>query len=58
MPTIELNHEQAETLRRTLEVALSSLRFEIAHTDHRDFRDMLRRREQILESLLSATALV
>lgn len=54
MTTLELNHEQADLLRHTLEAALSGLRFEIAHTDQRDFKTLLKHREQVLESLVAA----
>lgn len=54
MTTVQLDDEQTETLRTTLQGALSGLRFEIAHTDHRDFRTLLVHREQVLERVLSA----
>jgi hypothetical protein len=52
--TIDLNPEQLETLSQTVEAKLVALRFEIAHTDHRDFKAMLVRRGEVLESTLAA----
>jgi hypothetical protein len=56
MATLELNREQTELLRRTLDAALSGLRFEIAHTDQRDYKAFLRHREEIMQSLIAAAA--
>ena len=53
MPSVELTTEQVEVLARTIEVALSGLRFEIAHTDHREFRALLVTRQHALEHVLA-----
>ena len=50
---VALDSQQAQTLRELLTNALEELRTEIVHTDTRDYRDMLARREQIVEQLLS-----
>ena len=55
MPTIELDREQTETLAQMLEAKLAAKRFEIAHTDHREFRAMLTHRADVLEAVLAAT---
>jgi len=49
---LTLNQEEAELLQSTLESCLSELRTEIAHTDRRDYREMLRRQQTRLKSLL------
>lgn len=54
MPAIDLNQEQVETLSQTVEAKLAAMRFEIAHTDHRDFKAMLVKRAEVLESTLAA----
>ncbi len=52
MITINLNPEQAETLKETLVSYLSDLRMEIADTDKLEFRQMLKKRKAILESIV------
>lgn len=54
MPTIELSREQAEVLAQTLDSYLSDLRMEIADTDLKDFRDMLKHRKALLNEVLAA----
>ena len=56
MPTIELSHDDADILEHTLEVALSTLRLEIARTDTREYRDLLRARWTVLERLRDSVA--
>jgi hypothetical protein len=53
MPTIQLSPEQVELLRQILEVALSGLRVEIMHTDHREYRDMLVARRDQLQTVIA-----
>lgn len=50
---VALDTQQAETLRELISSQLKALRNESAHTDSRDYREMLHRREQVLEQLLS-----
>ena len=54
MPTIELSREQADVLAQALESYLSDLRMEIADTDLKDFRDMLKHRKALLNEVLEA----
>jgi ATP-dependent Lon protease len=44
----ELTGREADVLKETLDVALSELRMEIADTDKKDFRDMLKEKKQLL----------
>jgi hypothetical protein len=53
---LDLNNDQAELLRETLEHALSVLRTEIAHADSRAFKEMLHRREHCVEAVLTQLA--
>ena len=53
---VALDIQQTEVLREVVERSLKELRIESAHTDSREFRDMLHRRERILEQLLSKLA--
>ena len=50
---VAFDTEQAETLRELISSQLKQLRTETARTDSHDYREMLHRREQILEQLLS-----
>lgn len=52
MTTLNLNPEQAETLRETLESYLSDLRLEIADTEKLEFRENLKKKEAILNEIL------
>ena len=52
MPTIDLSTEQVETLSQTVEAKLAAMRFEIANTDHREFKAMLVKRAEVLEATL------
>jgi hypothetical protein len=52
MKTLELTTTEMETLRDVLRRYLGELELEIRHTDTRDFKAMLRGREQQLESIL------
>jgi hypothetical protein len=49
---IELNEKEAQALREVLEFDLSDLRMEIADTDRKDFRDMLKERKALLMNVL------
>jgi hypothetical protein len=54
MPSVELTTEEIDLLAHTIKVALNGLRFEIAHTDHRDFKAELVKRQHALEHVLAA----
>jgi hypothetical protein len=49
--TIQLADEEAEILRSVLEEYISELRMEVANTDNMDFREALKRKEEILKRL-------
>ena len=49
---IELTEEEQSTLREVLESDLSELRMEISETDHREFKEQLKKKEQILNSIV------
>jgi hypothetical protein len=50
---LSLSAEEQELLLRILEQRHLELQKEIAHTDHRDFKQALRRNEGLIESMLS-----
>jgi hypothetical protein len=50
---IDLDPTQAEILRETLVHLLHDLRVESARTDTHDFREMLHRRERVVEAVLA-----
>jgi hypothetical protein len=47
--TIQLADEEAEVLRAVLEEYISELRMEVSNTDIMDFREALKRKEEILK---------
>lgn len=52
MVRIELSEADVATLKDVLDSYLSDLRMEIADTDRMDFREGLKDRKKVLESLL------
>jgi hypothetical protein len=52
MVQVTLTTEEAAMLREILASALSDLRMEVADTDAKDFRDLLKQREAFLKKLL------
>jgi len=52
MPKLELTGPEAEFLRELAEEWLSVHRGEIAHTDRRDHREALKRKEALLDGIL------
>lgn len=54
MVRIDLNDEEREILRTVLESYLSDLRMEIADTDRKDFREMLKERKAVIQKSLQA----
>lgn len=53
---LELSSEEAAVLGELLESERAKLLVEIRHTDHRSFRDELRRRLVVVEGLLARCA--
>lgn len=54
MVQIDLDPDERARLAEILEGTLSDLRMEISHTDQKDFRDMLKRRKEVLQKVLDA----
>jgi uncharacterized UPF0160 family protein len=52
MDAIELTESETTTLCDVVQNYLSELHSEISHTDDRDFKDALRRRQELLQSVL------
>jgi len=50
--TIQLSDEEADVLTSVLEEYISELRMEVSNTDSMDFRDDLKRKEEILKGLV------
>jgi hypothetical protein len=50
--TLTFEDEEIQVLEQLLKGDHSRLFLEIAHTDHRDYRDYLKKREDILNSIL------
>ena len=50
---LSLNADERELLLQILEQRHLELQKEISHTDHRDFKQTLRRNEGLIESMLS-----
>ncbi len=51
MNAIELTESEASTLRDVIQNYLSELHSEISHTDDRDFKAALRKRQELLQSV-------
>ncbi len=54
MIQLDLSDEEQRTLLEMVQTLLSDLRMEIANTDRKDFRDMLKGRKAILVKLIEA----
>ncbi len=52
MITIDLTEDEAKVLHIVIASYLSDLRMEIADTDRKDFREMLKNRKQVLIKVL------
>lgn len=50
---VALDNQQAEVLRELISSQLKTLRTESSRADSHDYREMLHRREEVLEQLLS-----
>ncbi len=48
MIDLKLNNTEKKVLSETLERSLSQLRDEISHTDSVEYRDMLKKRKEVL----------
>ena len=53
MPAITMTDAEAEILLGVLEDYLSDLRFEIADTERKELRDVLKAREDVLNGLIA-----
>ncbi len=53
MIEIELTDEDQEILGQVLQNAVAILELEILHTDHAEFRDLLKHRRSVLSRLLT-----
>jgi hypothetical protein len=51
MDAIELTEAEATTLRDVVQTCLSELHTEISHTDDREFKAALRRRQELLQAV-------
>lgn len=51
MKTLELNVEEQQLLKESLERSVRDLEMEIRHTDSHDFKDMLRKKKAALDEL-------
>ena len=51
--SLTLNEEERELIQETLEERHRTLLLEIAHTDHHHFKMVLRKKAEMLESLLN-----
>jgi hypothetical protein len=49
---LDIDSEEKEDLMEFLQSCLDSLDVEVAHTDHRAFRDMLKQKEGVLQRVL------
>jgi hypothetical protein len=56
MLQIELTNEEKETFEQMLKEELSELRSEIADTDRKNYRDMLKAKEVLLNRIISLLA--
>ena len=50
---LNLSAAEATVLREVLTTHLASLRVEIGRSDHREYRDMLRQRDEVLERIVA-----
>lgn len=57
MIQLDLTTDEREIMTTVLESYLSDLRMEIADTDRKAFRDMLKERKQVIRKVLSAIRL-
>jgi hypothetical protein len=51
MNHIEFNDEEQEILSQVLQNSLATLKLELLHTDHQEFKEFLKHRYQVLQEL-------
>lgn len=51
MTTLELTQDEEEMLGQVLQHSLATLELEILHTDHKEFKALLRHRRAVLKGL-------
>jgi hypothetical protein len=51
MTTIELTAEEQEILAQVLQSSLVTLELELVHTDHLEYKELLKHRRQVLQRL-------
>lgn len=49
---LEISYEERDVLRQLLEHSLATIELEIQHTDHQDFKSMLKQRRETVRGLL------
>ena len=54
MVQLDLSDEEVQVLKEVLETAHSDLRMQIADTDRKDFRDMLKGRKAVIAKVLES----
>lgn len=53
MNDVELTPEESEVLHQVLEHSLATLELEIRHTDHNEFKSLLKKRRNTLLALIA-----
>lgn len=56
MAQLECTSEEADVLQQVLQHRLAALEVEIHHTDHAEFRQLLRHRREVLNGLVAKLA--
>jgi hypothetical protein len=51
MTRLELTDEEQDILGQVLDNSLASLELELLHTDHKEFKDLLKHRRDVLRRL-------
>ncbi len=52
MMTLSLDQKEQEVLEQVIQNALATLELEIRHTDHADFKTLLKARRDVLSEIL------
>ena len=53
MYQVKLSPEETEVLSQVLQNAVATLELEIQHTDHQDFKNLLKQRRETLQTLIA-----
>jgi len=53
MCSVELSHDEMEILSEVLQSSLATLELEIQHTDHQEFKSLLKHRRESLRTLIA-----